>query len=250
MAPSCRSSRASSRVLLGVVALAVGAALAQTPRPASSQLPPLIGRSDLPVELTAKSSEVDYTNNTLVFTDVVISQGGTRVSADHAHATGLDFVKSTWTFDGRVRIDAPPRGSLRADSAVVEFRNNRIERATAKGLPADFEQTREGSDQIARGHANQIVYDVNQGTVLLTNDAWISDGRNEMSAPSISYSIREQKVLATSSGAHQGVHITITPQASPKPAPPREHKGTTAPPPASGASGPPPASSTPAPVRA
>ena len=212
MAPSCRSSRASSRVLLGVVALAVGAALAQTPRPASSQLPPLIGRSDLPVELTAKSSEVDYTNNTLVFTDVVISQGGTRVSADHAHATGLDFVKSTWTFDGRVRIDAPPRGSLRADSAVVEFKNNRIERATAKGLPADFEQTREGSDQIARGHANQIVYDVNDGTLRLSEDAWLSDGQNQISGPSLVYNVRAQRVQATTQpGSDQRVHIIINP---------------------------------------
>lgn len=212
MAPSCRSPRISARVLLGALLFAAAAAYAQTPRPASSQLPPLIGRSDLPVELTAKSSEVDYTNNTLVFTDVVISQGGTRVSADHAHASGLDFVKSTWTFDGRVRIDAPPRGSLRADSAVVEFKNNRIERATAKGLPADFEQTREGSDQIARGHANQIVYDVNDGTLRLSDDAWLSDGQNQISGPSLVYNVRQQRVQATTQpGSDQRVHIIINP---------------------------------------
>src|SRR5690348_2522722 len=81
-----------------------------------------------------------------------------------------------------------------------------------------------------KGHADQIVYDVSQGTVLLTNDAWISDGRNEMSAPSIAYSIREQKVLATSSGASQGVHITITPQSAPKPAPPGDGRGAALPP--------------------
>jgi lipopolysaccharide transport protein LptA len=212
MAPSCRSPRTSARALLAALLLVAGAAYAQAPRPASSSLPPLIGRSDLPVELTAKSSEVDYTNNTLVFTDVVISQGGTRVSADHAHATGLDFVKSTWIFDGRVRIDAPPRGSLRADSAVVEFRNNRIERATAKGLPADFEQTREGSDQISRGHANQIVYDVNDGTLRLSDDAWLTDGQNQISGPSLVYNVRAQRVQATTQpGSDQRVHIIINP---------------------------------------
>jgi lipopolysaccharide transport protein LptA len=199
-------------VHLGVLLLAAAAASAQTPRPASSPLPPLIGRSDLPVELTAKSSEVDYTNNTLVFTDVVISQGGTRVSADHAHATGLDFVKSTWNFDGRVRIDAPPRGSLRADSAVVEFKDNRIARATAKGRPADFEQTREGSDQIARGHAGQIVYDVSDGTIRLSDEAWLSDGQNQISGPLLVYNVRAQRVQATSEpGSDQRVHITINP---------------------------------------
>jgi hypothetical protein len=86
------------------------------------------------------------------------------------------------------------------------------------------------------------VYDVDQGTVLLTKDAWISDGHNEMSAPSIAYSIREQKVLASSAGASQGVHITITPQAAPKEAPPKS-----APPQGKGAAGPPRSSSMPHP---
>jgi lipopolysaccharide export system protein LptA len=202
------------------------------------------------INVDAASQELDYKTNTVVFRQIVVSQGATRVRADRARATGLNFENSRWTFQGNVQIDAPPRGSLRSELATVEFRDNRIAGVTITGSPAQFEQQRADDLGMEKGHADQIVYDVNQGTVLLTNDAWISDGRNEMSAPSISYSIREQKVLATSSGAHQGVHITITPQASPKPSPPREHKGTTAPPPASGASGPPPASSTPAPVRA
>jgi lipopolysaccharide export system protein LptA len=211
MARSCRKYRASTRWLLGALAaLCAGAAAAQAPR--AAPLPPLIGRSDLPVDLTAKSSVVDYTNNTLVFTEVVISQGGTRVSADQAHATGLDFVKSRWTFEGKVRIDAPPRGSLRADSAVVEFKDNRIERATAKGKPADFEQTREGSDQISRGHADQIVYDVNDGTLRLSDDAWLSDGQNQISGPNLVYNVRAQRVQATSApGSGERVHIIINP---------------------------------------
>ena len=201
------------------------------------------------INVDAASQELDYKTNTVVFRQIVVSQGATRVRADRANATGLNFENSRWTFRGNVQIDAPPRGSLRSEQATVEFRNKRIAGVTITGKPAQFEQQRADDLGMEKGHADQIVYDVNQGTVLLTNDAWISDGRNEMSAPSISYSIREQKVLATSSGAHQGVHITITPQASPKPPPPRDDRGTTAPPRASGAAGPPPASSTPPPVR-
>jgi lipopolysaccharide export system protein LptA len=201
-------------VLLGALAaLCAGGAAAQAAR-AAPPLPPLLGRSDLPVDLTAKSSVVDYTNNTLVFTDIVIAQGGTRVSADQAHATGLDFVNSRWTFEGKVRIEAPPRGSLRADSAVVEFKDNRIARATAKGRPAEFEQTREGSDQISRGHADQIVYDVSDGTIRLTDDAWLSDGQNQISGPSLVYNVRAQRVQATSGpDGEQRVHIIINPNA-------------------------------------
>src|SRR6185312_5122447 len=98
------------------------------------------------------------------------------------------------------------------------------------GNPAEFEQQRSDNLGLAKGHADQIVYDVGEGTVLLTNDAWLSDGRNEMSGPSISYNIREQKVQATSPGGSQGVHITITPQALPKQSPPPA--SSTPPPPA------------------
>jgi lipopolysaccharide export system protein LptA len=190
------------------------------------------------INVDAASQELDYKTNTVVFRQIVVSQGATRVRADHARATGLNFENSRWTFQGNVQIDAPPRGSLRSELATVEFRDNRIAGVTITGKPAQFEQQRADDLGMEKGHADQIVYDVNHGTVLLSKVAWISDGRNEMSAPSISYSIREQKVLATSSGASQGVHIVITPpQAPPKPGPPRDDKGK-------GTKGHPPASST------
>jgi lipopolysaccharide transport protein LptA len=181
----------------------------------------------------AASSEVDYRTNTVVFSQVVISQGQMRVQADHAHASGLNFANSRWTFEGHVRIDAEPRGSLRADQAVVEFRDNRIVRATASGKPAEFEQPRPDSPQIARGHANEIVYDVNEGTVRLSENAWLSDGTNEISGPLLVYNIRAQRVqAATQSGTDQRVHIVIQPQSAPSTPPGKPHNepGKTPPP--------------------
>src|ERR1700688_3877406 len=81
--------------------------------------------------------------------DAANSQGATRVQADYAHATGLDFANSRWNFDGNVHIDAPEQGSLRSDSAVVEFRDNHIARATITGKPAQFQQKRADSDKVA-----------------------------------------------------------------------------------------------------
>ena len=187
----------------------------------------------LPVTVDAASSEVDYRSNTVVFSQVVISQGAMRVQADHAHASGLNFANSRWTFEGHVRIDAEPRGSLRADQAVVEFRDNRILRATANGKPAQFEQPRADSEQMARGHANEIVYDVNEGTVRLSEDAWLSDGTNEISGPLLVYNIRAQRVqAATQSGTDQRVHIVIQPQSAPAAPPGKTHNepGKTPPP--------------------
>jgi lipopolysaccharide transport protein LptA len=206
MARSCRKLK-----LLLAVALASGAAAAPAP-------PSALQPGQPPINLEATSTEVDGRTNTLVFSDVVISQGATRVQADHAHATGLNFANSRWTFEGKVRIDAEQHGNLRSDQAAIEFRDNRIARATITGKPAEFEQKRAGSDQIARGRAGEIVYDLNDGTVRLTNQAWLTDGQNEISGPLLVYNIREQRVQAAASpGTDQRVHITIAPRAVPGP---------------------------------
>src|SRR5262249_30592436 len=130
-------------------------------------------------------------------------------------------------------IDAEPRGSLRADQAVVEFRDNRIARATANGKPAQFEQPRADSQQMARGHANEIVYDVTEGTVRLSEDAWLTDGINEISGPLLVYNIRAQRVqAATQWDTDQRVNIGLQPQGAPAAPPGKAHNepGKTPPP--------------------
>jgi lipopolysaccharide transport protein LptA len=181
---------------------------------------PLPDFSSLPVQVEASGgSEVDFHTNEVILKNVVISQGNMRVSAEHARATGLNFANSRWNFEGNVRIDAEQRGNLRSDQAVVEFKDNHIARATITGRPAEFEQRRANSDQIARGHADQILYDVSEGTVRLTNDAWLCDGQNQISGPVLVYNIREQRIQAltapdaTGGGADQRVHISIVPRA-------------------------------------
>jgi lipopolysaccharide transport protein LptA len=184
--------------------------------PGQSSAQPATLSSKLPITVDAASSDVDYKTHLYTFEKVVISQGALRVQADHARATGLDFANSHWTFDGHVRIDAEPRGNLRSDQAVVEFRDNRIARATVTGKPAEFEQPRADSQQLARGHADEIVYDVSEGTVRLSTDAWLSDGQNEISGPLLVYNIRAQRVQAgASAGTDERVHITIAPPGTP-----------------------------------
>lgn len=191
--------------------LKVAAPLATAPLPGAQ-----LGQE--PISVEAASWEGDYKSNSFVLNQVVITQGTTRLQADRAHASGLtsglDFANSRWTFDGNVRIDGERHGSLRSDQAVVEFHDNRIARATVTGKPATFEQQRANSAQVARGHADQIVWDVSGGTVRLIDDAWLSDGQNEISGPLLVYNIREQRVEASGSPATGGgrVHIVITPQ--------------------------------------
>src|SRR2546421_1981313 len=211
---------AASRPNLWRAALLLGWVLAGGARRAGVQQP-----QQLPISLDATSSEVDYKTNTVVFTDVVIAQGNIRVQGEHAHATGLNFENSRWTFDGKVRISAEQRGTLRSDQAIVEFRDNRIAKATITGSPAEFEQQRADSVQVARGHADEIVYDVGQGTVRLANQAWLSDGHNEISGPLLVYNIREERgQAATSPRTDERVHITIAPRDDSTPGKPQSDR--------------------------
>jgi lipopolysaccharide transport protein LptA len=197
MAASLRSPR--------LVVAAVIAALLAAPGAAQE-------RRQLPINLSAASTDVDYKDNRVRFRDVVISQGDTTVEAERAEATGLDFEDSRWVFEGNVRIRVELRGALRSDRAIVIFKDNRIETATITGAPAEFEQRRTESDMTARGRAGSIEYAVADGTVRLTEDAWLSDGRNDISGPVLVYNIRQERVQATGEpGGDKRVRITINP---------------------------------------
>jgi lipopolysaccharide export system protein LptA len=194
-------------------------AAAEAPAPAAPRLQP-----DLPISLDARSSEFDYKRNRLVFHDVKITQGKLRVEAAEATATGLNFENSQWQFSGDVHITME-KGSLSSDRADVTFAKNQIARAVINGAPASFEQTLDQPPQVARGHANVIEYDVQKGTVRLAENAWLSDGENELSGQVLVYDIRSERVVANAPpGAEERVRITINPRTKKPPAEPTEPK--------------------------
>ena len=168
-----------------------------------------------PINLEAASSDFDYRNNTLVFRQIRITQGQLTVEADEANATGLEFANASWTLKGDVRITVPD-GKLAANDAVVSFRDNQIARAVVRGKPASFEQRLKESGQLARGRADAIEYDVRNGTVQLSGDAWLSDGQNEIRGSTLIYDIARQRVAANPGATTPGgVRITINPKEPP-----------------------------------
>jgi lipopolysaccharide transport protein LptA len=207
------------------------------------------GFSSEDITLDAASSDIDYRANMLRFRDVIIAQGDTRIEANEAEAngTGLKFDNSKWQFRGDVRIRFA-NGNLQSDQATVSFTGNRIAHAQISGSPAQFEQRVENLPQPARGRAGVIDYDLVGGNVRLSKDAWLSDGRSEISSQVLVYNLRDQKVRtenpqqpgdrpaagtdpATSGSALGGkgrVHITIRPpQPEPEPAAPPAAAPTT-----------------------
>jgi lipopolysaccharide transport protein LptA len=208
--------RASIIALITIAAVNASSAATHIASVNKSSVPtPSKTARKLPIDIA--SSRIDYKGDTVDFQNVTITQGETKVQADRAHATGLDnFDNSHWTFEGNVRINGEQHGSLKSDLAVVEFRNKYISKATVTGNPAEFEQKRTDTDEVARGHAREIVYNVSDGTVRLSNDAWLWDGHNALSAPELVYNIREQHVQAAAQPGNQ-VHLTIDPNKSEDP---------------------------------
>jgi lipopolysaccharide transport protein LptA len=164
-----------------------------------------------PIKIQAASTDVDFRTHLAVLHDVMISQGEFTVTADRAEATAVEFNNSHWVFSGNVHIRAEQHGTLHSDRATVDFRNNQMARAVITGKPAEFEQTRSDNGILARGHADSIDYEVGTGTIRLTQDAWLSNGGYEFSAPSILYDIRQQQVQGESAPG-QRVHVLIVPK--------------------------------------
>ncbi|HXA36119.1 MAG TPA: lipopolysaccharide transport periplasmic protein LptA [Steroidobacteraceae bacterium] len=169
------------------------------------------------ISLDAQSSELDYKNNNLVFRRVRIAQGNMSVSADLAQATGLDFDNSRWVFRGTVKITMD-QGLLTSDEAEITFARKLLAKAVVHGKPAAFEQPIAKTGKLAQGRADTIDYDVAKGVVHLSQNAWLSDGQNEIRGESLKYNVLAQNIVAESSEqGSQRVHIIITPPANPKP---------------------------------
>jgi lipopolysaccharide transport protein LptA len=160
-------------------------------------------REQLPIELRAESQDFDYRAGVLKFDAITITQGQIRITADRAVASGLDFEDSTWNFTGTVRISMP-EAALASETASVRFAGGQVAAATVTGAPATFEQRRK--DQLAQGRANRIDYDLQRGTVELDGEAWLSDGKTEMTGGKLVYSTANQRVVS-----RDPVTITIQP---------------------------------------
>ncbi len=205
--------------------LIAGAAVAQHPT-----------TSREPIVIHSVFSNINDETNTADFTDIIVSQGDTRLTAERARAKGVGFTDSQWTFAGRVVITLEPRGSLWADQAILEFRDGELAQVTATGSPAHFEQRRTDSRGAGHGCADEITYDAKQDIVRLSGHAELSDGNGvQISAPVFVYHVRDDRLQGdsqserrpsgdrapsegTPSGGERGnpqggrvVHITITP---------------------------------------
>ena len=100
----------------------------------------------------------------------------------------------------------------------MKFARGEVQSASVTGAPATFEQKRK--DELARGRANRIDYDMKRGSVELAGNAWLTDGKTEITGETLVYSTASQRVVS-----QKEVVITIQPgeqQAGGAPKPPAD----------------------------
>ena len=164
-----------------------------------------------PIDIDADYSEFDRLNNVIRFRGVQIRQGPVHIAADRAIASAIDFRDSNWTFEGNVRMGTGT-ANIEANLAVLSFSGHQLRVATITGTPAAFSHEIDGKR--TEGHANRILYDFSKGVVRLMQNAWLSDGTNEISGESIQYDIEAQRVVAGGDGIDERVRITVVPKES------------------------------------
>ena len=174
-----------------------------------SQIDEFALQPGIPITLDADSSEYNYETQRLVFRGLRMTQGTLGIAAEVAESDRLDFDDGLWIFTGNVVIDSETT-VLFCDEAKLKFREHQLQRVELRGEPAQFEQRDLETQALTEGHATLMIYDVPNGTVRMTEDAWFSDGSNEIFGSNITYDLKEKHITADS-GESGPVKILIEP---------------------------------------
>jgi len=165
----------------------------------------------LPWDIVSETMAFDGKTSTVIYTGLRFSQGATSIEADEGRATNLEQQDSSWQFSGNVVI-VVNNGSIKCDSATLQFDGNILNTATVTGTPATFELQREDSGDVTSAEAGRLMYDVKNGVIEFSERATITESGNQISSNYFVYDINERRINADSAGDSEArVRITYTP---------------------------------------
>lgn len=117
------------------------------------------------------------------------------------------------TYTGNVVIEQGTM-KLQADSLVANLNSKKeIQTITAKGRPAKFQQQMDANKGLARGEAQNIVYNADTGIITLTGNAYLYQDGSSIRGNSLKYSMNKGDVEAQGSSSNR-VQIIIPPSSS------------------------------------
>jgi lipopolysaccharide transport protein LptA len=120
-------------------------------------------------------------------------------------------------FQGNVLIIGP-QGKITSRDADIVVKDKLVTEINAHGDPVEFELIGPAEHTQIKGHAENVRYEAASGCVRFLNNAWISDGQNEIKGQSLRYYLPTRQLLADPEEQEgQQVHITITPNSQARP---------------------------------
>lgn len=122
------------------------------------------------------------------------AEAALEVNADHFEA---DRATEISVFRGNVTVR---KGSLdvRADEVRIRAIEGAVREGTLIGEPVTFAQDPPDGPPV-RGEARRIEYDAVNEIVILTGEAWVTQGSDRFQGESIHYDLAKRKVIAKSS---------------------------------------------------
>lgn len=138
---------------------------------------------DQPIELEADQAELDNATGVSVYSgNVIVTQGSMR---------------------------------LEADRLVLHTEGGDLQTIEATGEPAYFRTRPDGEEKDVEGGGRRIDYSSVDSKVVLTGDAWVNQGKDELRGARIEYDIDADRVVASREPAGDGrVRIILQPRNS------------------------------------
>ena len=112
------------------------------------------------------------------------------ISADDVE---FDFSTGVRIYRGNVKLDQGTM-KLRADKLIVEYKNDILQRATAFGNPATFQQRPDGKPSDMIGKGKKLELDEVNNIVTITENAFIDNGEGTATGNIITYDINTDKM--------------------------------------------------------
>ena len=140
-----------------------------------------------------------YTNEQQEFYlgDVSSIKNDLNINSDGASITDLNSETTIFTFLGNVEIISAIV-VIKCDKAVLEFKNNELKNARFIGELSSFQQFNDKKEVIAYGTAEVFEYENTSNILRMQTNAWVNNGRNEVSGNLITYNLVKRNIIADS----------------------------------------------------
>ncbi len=112
------------------------------------------------------------------------------ISADDVE---FDFSTGVRIYRGNVKLDQGTM-KLRADKLIVEYKDDVLQKATAFGNPATFQQRPDGKEKDMIGKGQKMELDEVRNIVTIIDNAFIDNGEGTATGSLITYDIANDKM--------------------------------------------------------